>query len=91
MRMYNKNYLGFIRMFSNINEEVSYYEHVLEMVVNYNLIHGGILALKNLPSEYKIKFNNLMKKYNMEELQSGFWKSPDITVNKITKGIKKNW
>jgi len=87
-RLYTRHYLGFIEMFTKRKETQNGWYNRLAFSINFNLIHGGYLILKDYPREYKTKIKNLLKKFKFEKIEHNVWKKPDIKVKKIIKGIK---
>lgn len=90
-RMYTPQYLGFVSLFSGKKEiPVIKWDEKLKHVADFNLIHDGFLILKEYPSEYKTKIKNILKDVGLKKFRKmNVWKKPDLTVKKISKGIKR--
>lgn len=91
MRMYDRNFLGFVEMFTGVKERLISYDKVLRNCVKNNLIHGGELIIKNCPNEWQDDVEKIYKNLNMKYVEKYVWRNPDINVIKITKGITKYW
>lgn len=91
MRMYDRNYLGFIEMFTGEKENLVSYENVLSSSVKNNLLHGGNIMIENCPREMEEKVISILHDNKMECLSEKHWRNQEIKVIKITKGIMKYW
>jgi len=89
-RMYDVYYLGFVSLFSGVKETLTSWRDVLIKTADENLIHDGFLILRSFPREYETKIKHILAKKKFTKIyKENVWRKPDLTVKKISKGIKR--